>query len=460
MTFNISIYADTRYDTDHVRFFMQLTWTKSKGVYGKITRELPKAYAVSKDGYNPKKKVIDGKSTEATTVRDRHFALKDMIHQQKDRSFEENLKEIADYLPQLDFTEWIGSTVQDTTKPVTLRDYIRRYLDLKGDTISYDYKNKYLALIRNLSMFIKKYPVGDDNLNEKDEDQQKIFFSKYVTFLNHDVVDDKELGQKKEYENASVREEFRHMAAVCNEFRKVGLQVKLDSFTANLRTPGDSSEQPHVTYDEIQVILKNLDKLSSSIEEKSVYVSVFQYFTGLRHNELYQVEDRNITIKMMDDVQFKVLNYISDKTGKQNSVPLNNVCLEIIEHWRGKKFKAPKRRGKVFADCLLPVLTLTGMYTGFRSFLKKLPDFCVEVSRIRYRGSERIDQRMPRWKRLGTHAFRHGYSAFLSSRDMSIDDVGQLLNHGAGSKTARKHYEHIDRDKIMLQAYKALEKVG
>jgi hypothetical protein len=79
MTFNISIYADTRYDTDHVRFFMQLTWTKSKGVYGKITRELPKAYAVSKDGYNPKKKVIDGKSTEATTVRDRHFALKDMI---------------------------------------------------------------------------------------------------------------------------------------------------------------------------------------------------------------------------------------------------------------------------------------------------------------------------------------------------------------------------------------------
>jgi integrase len=458
MRFNISIYPDNRYDTEYIRFFMQLSWPKARREYGKIIRELPDSYSVSRSAYNRKRRIIDGKDLEATTIRDRHFKLRDFVNNLSGE-FDENLKRISEFAG-VNFEKWIGVTVKDVTKAVTLRDYIARYLELKGKTISSDYRDKFDMLIRNLNMFMQKHPVGNDNLRDKDEDQQKVFFSKYVTFLTEDIINDKKLGIKGHYENASVKEEFRHLTSVCNEFKGVGLMVNLASFVSNLRTPSDSSDQPHVSYDEILAILKNIHLVKNTIEEKAIYISVFQYFTGIRHNELYQVEDGNITVKMLDGVQFKVFNYISDKTGKQNTVPLNNICLDIISHWSERKFKAPKSKGKVYPNCLLPVLTVSGTIHGFRSFLKRIPKFCDDVKRIRYRGTERVEQVMPRWKRYGTHAFRHGYSAYLSGRDVSIEDIGQLLNHGSGSKTTRKHYQHIKEDKVILQAFKLLEKAG
>lgn len=428
-------------------------------MYGKIIRELPEKYSVAKIYYNRKRRIIDGKSSEATTIRDRHFDLKDFVNSLSG-DLEENLRRISDFTG-VSFEKWIGRSQKDTTKAVTLRDYIAKYLELKGDTISDKYREQFTIASRNLSMFIKLHPVGDDNLKNKDEDQQKIFFSKYVTFLAKDTVDDEQLGFKGPYENASIKEEFSRLASVCKEFKKVGLEVSLTSFISNLKVPKSSSEQPHVSYDEIMVILKNLDKIDNSMEEKAVYVSLFQYFTGLRHNELYQIEDRNITIKMVDGIQIKVLNYVSDKTdGKPNAVPLNNVCLRVLDYWRNKKFRPPKRKGKIYHDCILPVLTLVGTLGGFRSFLKKLPEFCVDVKRIRYRGSEKIEQVMPRWQRLGTHAFRHGYSAYLTDRGVSIDNVGQLMNHEPGSHTTKKRYQHLKEDKVILEAFRALEKAG
>lgn len=436
---------------------MQLTWTKKRNDYGKIIRELPERYSVAKIYYNRKRRIIDGKSLEATTIRDRHFELRDLVNT-LDGSLEDNLKKISN-LTGVEFSGWIDGPAPDITKPITLRDYVRRYAALKGQTLSDDYRKKFELIERNISMFLQAYPVGSDNLNEKDEDQQKIFFSQYLSFLINDKIDN-ELGQKKPYENASVKIEFNNLTTVCTEFPKAGLKVNLASFVSNLKTPKGGKDQPYVTYGEMLVILKNLDKIQNLTEEKAIYTSILQYFTGLRHNELYQVEEKNITTKIVDGTSFKVLNYISDKTGKENAVPLNSVCLAVIEHWKGRKFKAPKRKKIVYTNCLMPILTLPGTLTGFRSFLERLPEFQYEIKRIRYRGTERVDQAMPRWQRLGTHAFRHGYSAYLTDRGASIDDVGQLLNHGPGSQTTKKHYQHIKEDKVILEAFKMLDEDG
>jgi integrase len=306
----------------------------------------------------------------------------------------------------------------------------------------------------------------------------------------NEEVDDEVFGPKKKLENTSVVNlDFATLSAIRAEFEDTGIRIKTNEIIKNLKLPSDSSEAPYVEYPEAVAMMRNIDKAETSSEVRAAYCCLFQYFTGLRYGELFQVEEANISTKMIDGTPVKMLHYTSDKTGKENEVPLPNACLTIIDFFKKNKFPSPimmkKEATKLpgmrkainlylqgrpipekFRDliivrdkCLLPVLASSTLSVGVKKFLKRIDLFHKTTKRVRYRGTERIEEHIPRWDILSSHSFRHGYSHYLSLNGIHIDDIGELLNH-SDSATTKRHYKHIEKDRITLQAVMALNKAG
>ena len=495
MKLSICIYPDKRYKSDRsragrLRFFMQLTGRGMK----KIIRELPENYSVPRDDYNFKKRLITGSSLEAITIRDRHFKLVDMVRS-LDGSLEENLTAIATHAG-VSFKN-ISVVGTNITRAVTLRDYARKFIDIKRGVSSESYLNRFVILIKNLTLFVDRYQVGGDDMHTKSSDEQKVFFAKYIDFLLNDEIvppdpHDKRKGGKKKYENVSVVAEISRINSLKKEFENIGIKINMDSLTRRFKTPVDSDDVPHVLIEEARAILDNFHLADGITEKKVIHNCLFQYFTGLRLNELSEVKDSNITTKIVDGRSFKALNYVSDKTGKRNQVPLPQVCLDIIEYWRTRwngvvvlkkgdaeyrpstqrrdtrKINEYVRSGAdvpaelankyhIVTGCLLPILSDSSVGVSIKSFLKKIPLFHNTTKRIRYRGNERIEENIPRWDILTSHSFRHGYSALLSAGGVDTDSIGKLLNHSSGA-TTKKHYEHFQRDALALRALDVLNK--
>jgi hypothetical protein len=178
-----------------------------------------------------------------------------------------------------------------------------------------------------------------------------------------------------------VKEDFKLLHAVRDEFEDTGIKVKLEKLIEDL--PSAQEQMPNIELHEIMEIWNNRFMPGLTKEEhKTIYLAVFQFFAGLRHSELTEVQDDNITIKMVSEIKFPVLNYISykGKNAKTNSVPLNSICMEIIEYWRTHKFKGPQQVNKktkevmYFPKCLLPVIPSTKYNKALHKFLKETSD--------------------------------------------------------------------------------------
>lgn len=166
---------------------------------------------------------------------------------------------------------------------------------------------------------------------------------------------------------------------------------------------------------------------------------------------------------MINGGHIKVWTYVANKNGDENTVPLNAICMGIIEKWSAKGFKSPERRDPKlkktidYPNCLLPVLPSSKMNKALHEFLKDVPGMDGISMRVRYRGDQRVEEQVPRYMEITDHAARHTYSRILTEGGLSVDQVGELLNH-ASSETTNKHYKHMNENEIIARAYVVLSK--
>jgi integrase len=183
------------------------------------------------------------------------------------------------------------------------------------------------------------------------------------------------------------------------------------------------------------------------MEQKAADLFLFQVFTGFRYNELKHVTANSISIKIKGGQNFKVINNIADKEGLENSVPLTVVVQEIFNRWEGKTNDG----------MLLPVLSEFKYNTNLHTFLERIPMMHRIEKRVRYRGNDRVEQEMPRYKSITSHAGRHKYSHLLSSGGIDLGGVSQLMNH-ASTDTTNKNYKHLLEEQLQMKALEVLNK--
>lgn len=482
MKINLTIRPDTRYKSERMRLYAHFNWTEPGGKY-KVTRRSTDL-VIDKSDWNFKRCVVSGNSLEATTIRDRIFRATDFSRTLDYPTAHENIS------AAINFINGLRGGVHKAPKMERFRDFVQKFIQMNKNTYSYHTLRKYETLIRNIELFClwRRYT---DVMQTMDEDQQVVFFSEYVDFLltvsvvagvasgglyvkfngvivkAEGMVDPKRLFKdmpngeakiKREYENSSVKEDFKNIRAVCEAF-KTGVTISLSRFTQGLKM--GNTQGTSCSLEEIQAIIKTQPRTLT--QEKAVDCFLFQAFTGARHNELYQVETTRITTRMINGGHIKVWTYVANKNGDENTVPLNAICMGIIEKWSAKGFKSPERRDPKlkktidYPNCLLPVLPSSKMNKALHEFLKDVPGMDGISMRVRYRGDQRVEEQVPRYMEITDHAARHTYSRILTEGGLSVDQVGELLNH-ASSETTNKHYKHMNENEIIARAYVVLSK--
>lgn len=398
---------------------------------------------------------IKGTNDQSIKVRDRIYEIKDFLRSLDGSTQEENVKAVLVFLKK-------DINPREEIKITSLRDYAKQYIQLNSKKFSYHTLSSYNRLVNNLTLFCDIKHMSDE-MDLLDRDKQNVFFSKYVDFLLEEIKD-KDKVIKKAYENSTVKDEFKMIKSLDSEFEGLMIKVKLSNFVDDLR---DSKMQmPFCTYEEVLAIYQATKTIPLTLkQQKTADLFLFQCFTGLRFGELMQVEATNITTTMYGGNSFQSLVYVSDKTGQQNKVPLNRVCLEIIEKWKRTGFDMPIKKDlntghyKQYPNCLLPVIAQQQVNASLHSLLAKIEIFNVDEKRVRFKGRQRVEESYKRYDLITTHSARHSYSHYLQASGLDSSRVAQLMNH-ADSSTTEKHYKHIQHDKLQFEALEFLNKVG
>lgn len=339
----------------------------------------------------------------------------------------------------------------------TLCDYIDEFIAIHKKKYVYNVIRKYGTVKRNIQLFCDKYKYKDE-INRMTKDDQTIFFSKFIDFLCYDVVHEEDRRIKKRYFNETVMEDVKHIKAVCNYFDSLDLRVNLSKLTEYLKTP--KNPMPYCTVNEIMVIY-NYNDFDEHPEffEAVRDCCVFQAFTGLRHNELYNVTRDNIATLMVDGEQFKVLSHVPNKTKDRNNVPLNNICLEIIEKWSKKEFESPSKYDKktrswtYFDKCLLPVKCNQQSNKFLHKLCKKI-GLNENHSEVKYSGSDRFETVRPKHEVITTHAMRHSFAYHLKEKGYADGEIADLM--GITESTFRDNYRHTLGKESTYKTFKSL----
>jgi len=428
MKLNPSILIDTRYKSDSMLLYIKITWTESFRKYGS-TRFSTGLY-VNREDWDEKRGNVKATNEETIKLRDRLNKILDYARAIDMGTSSESIKAIKNYIEYS----------QNEAKPIMLdrlSDFIQQFISMNKKKFSRNGIRKYDTVLRNVMMYCKVKGVSDI-LGKMTPDQQTIFFNGYLEFLAEHEGPNEWGKDKKKYNNSSIRGEFALLSSVCSTFKNTGLAVDLDF--ASMLGEGDT-ERTYCTPEELKAIWVHRNAQRDDLpltQLKAIDNFLFQAFTGCRHQDLYELSP--IRMDMRHGNTF--WTYYSNKVKKKEvTVPLNNICLEILYLWSVRRFKQPLSNGVLY-DLLIPVMSSNKVNQHLHEFLKTIPAFQGVQKVVRYRLSERIETEVPRWQLITSHVARHSYSHYLSSNGMTIDETAHLLNH-TSSETTKKHYGHF-----------------
>lgn len=462
MKITISIFPDNRLKGHLLKMRANIAWS---GGMKRIT--LPDHYSPAREDYD--------------------FNNKSLVRKASQRSQDawKLINQLREYVPMLDpddayqgivlIQNFITSVEKGANIKInSITGYVKEFIDLKKSTYSYNSIRAYETLIRNILYYCHDKNTTD--IIHLDRTSQIVWFSRYVDFLLNDeifeagpelrsrverILGRKFREKKTRYQNVSVKNEFKLLQSVFGVFNGSGLRVELDMFHSNLRAP--QKEAPYYEIEQLVDIIKHSEE---GVKEKVLDIAIFQSFTGARYSELYQVEDSNITVRMIgEDRTISIWNYVQGKGGINKSVPLNDICLRIIQKWKDKKFTSPTLlireprtvKKENYPDCLLPMVTEQVFNRELKDVLKDIPSFQKVIKQVYYYGSDRVEESIPQYSLFSSHSARHTFSHMLYINGLTMGEVGELINSQA---TSEKHYKHIQKDVLHLKALDVLNKVG
>lgn len=187
-----------------------------------------------------------------------------------------------------------------------------------------------------------------------------------------------------------------------------------------------------------KVIFLNWDELNQLREfeipksknylEKVRDVFLFQCFTGLRHSDVYNLKWTDIK-----DTYFEITTI---KTMDSLKIDLNTYSREILEKYKDCHLKENKA---------LPVMSNQKM----NDYLKELGELAGLNETIRetyYKGNQRIDEIMPKYNLLSSHAGRRTFICISLSLGIPAHTVMKWTGH-KDYKAMRPYIDVSDKDR-------------
>jgi integrase/recombinase XerD len=265
--------------------------------------------------------------------------------------------------------------------------------------LSREYIKKFKTVITHLNTF--QPDLSLDAINPK-------WLNRYLEWCMKEEKDSKGKVTKTALSNGSLTNHTKLLRLLLKE---AGL--KNDFLNTGMDTTG---QRIFLTWPEVEQLISYAPQTQRLQDTKDVFL--FGVFTGLRYSDVQNLKSSDVQAQG----DYTVIRITQIKTREQLTIALNDYALEIIDKHKGR-----------YTNCL-PVVSNQKLNAALKD-LCKAAGINSPVTRIRYYGSLRKEQRMEKWQLVSTHTARHTFATLSLERGMDVTLLSKTLGHSDLSTT-------------------------
>ncbi len=337
------------------------------------------------------------------------------------QSFNRVLKTLSNYLEE-NYNNLVVSGKKITIEE--LKEILNKRLDKAQNTDSlFKYFDEFIELSKNERKYstIKTYNSAKSALEN---------FQKYKHYyLNFESIDHKFDERFKDYlindvrlTNNTISNYYKRLKTFLNWAVIKGYNTNLD-FKSFRAKPNDG-EIYFLTWDELMNLyeLELADKKLMKVRD----IFCFGCFTGLRFSDIINLKQDNIN---NDTIQISTI-----KTDSQAIIPLNKYSREIYEKYHSDETVS-----------LFPGISNQKM----NDYLKELGEKAkinTPVRIVKYRGAERIEETVPKFKIISSHIARKTFITNALAKGMSSEVIMDITTHKS-YRAFQRYFKIVDEHK-------------
>lgn len=163
---------------------------------------------------------------------------------------------------------------------------------------------------------------------------------------------------------------------------------------------------------------------------------VFGCETSLRYSDIISLRGTHIKTTEVEGESLTYLDLVAQKTRGEIQAPLSSRAIDLIQ-----KYRDPNR------ETCFPVIS-NQKYNDYLKEAAELAGIDTLVELVRFVGTERIEERIPKWKLIGSHTARRTFVTLFFERGGSVPACMVYTGH--------KDYKELEtyRKKTLLHRLK------
>jgi site-specific recombinase XerD len=337
----------------------------------------------------------------------------------------------------------------EISEPVDEREFFKFFENYKNTAVPVGSIHNYNKCLVHLKSFSNhKYKVVWETLTQK-------FYHDYMKFLSEEYTNYRT--GKKGILNSTMTKDIWTIKDVCKYARKQGIAVPVD--VEDFSKPSNSkTKRQKITEERLNDLRKHdftdwtdytkFERMRKIVETKIIPnilkvrdIYVFSFYTGLAHKEIMKITPDMIVKDLIGDKEIFVIDFARSKTRKYNVVPLNKICLEIIDKYKGGK-------------TVLPTF-INYNYNSICKSMFKRAGFNKKVTLVRWSGSREITETFEEWQLLTSHTGRHSAATNMLKKTGDLTIVRDMLGHSS-VKTSEIYAEN-DKETLNAKILKVID---
>jgi site-specific recombinase XerD len=304
------------------------------------------------------------------------------------------------------------------------------------------------CLVHLTSFSNHRYKITWETLTQK-------FYQDFIKYLSEEYTNFRT--GKEGILNSTMTKDIWTLKDVCKYARKQGIVVPVD--VEDFAKPSNSETQRQkITEERLNDLIK-FDftdwtlyskhlRMQKIIETKIIPnilkvrdIYTFSFYTGLAHKEVMKITKNSIVKEMLGQKEISVIDFTRSKTKRHNAIPLNKVCLNIIEKYKGGK-------------ALLPYFT-NQQYNRICKSMFNHAGFNKKVTLTRWSGNREITETFEEWQLLTSHTGRHSAATNILKKTGDLTIARDMLGHKSIKTT--EIYAKNDRETLNEKILKVID---
>jgi site-specific recombinase XerD len=281
------------------------------------------------------------------------------------------------------------------------------------------------------------------------------FYQDYIDFLSNEYVNFRT--GKKGIINSTMGKDMWVIKKVCKYAIRQGINIPVDIEDFD-KPPSNQSKRYYITEDKLNALRAfNFDdwtlftghkRMQKIIETKVIPnilkvrdIYIFSFYTGLAHKEIMKIIPSQIIKSKLGKKNISVIDFSRTKTKRNNAIPINKTCIDIIDKYQGSRKVLPN-----FSNA---------QYNRICKQMFKLAGFTEKVTITKWSGNNEIVETFEEWELLTSHTGRHSAATNILNKTGDLTMARDLLGHKS-VKTTEIYTQNL-KDNFYTKILKAID---